>query len=80
MDDVDRTTDRQEALDQMAMRAVHAEAAAMPTGHEGYCDKCGNNSLRLMGPDYFKKKGRAMLAEDIVEGICPPCRDKLRLP
>lgn len=80
MDDVDRTTDRQEALDNLARLNVERLVQDIAKGHEGDCDKCGNPSTRLMDAAYFKKKGRAMLAEDIVDGICPPCRDKLRLP
>ncbi len=89
MDDVDRTTDRQEALDGLALLNIHAIAQAIPSGHEGECVKCGNESPRLMGVAYFKRKGRHAIVDEIefamegdpnISGVCPPCRDKYHLP
>ncbi len=89
MDDVDRTTERQADLDEMALRNVAALAAAAPVGHGGTCIKCGNDCERLMEAAYFKKKGRYVIADEIEcamkddpaeSGVCPPCRDKYHLP
>lgn len=80
MDDADRTTERQEALDNMAQLNVSRLVQEIANGHAGECDKCGNPSTRLMDAAYFKKKGRAAVADEISDGICPPCRDKFRLP
>ena len=80
MDDMDRTTERQEQLDSLELASVSSEAKKMSPGHEGECDKCGEWSPRLMGASFFESKGIWRIAAMIDNGICPPCRDKRRLP
>ena len=80
MDDIDAATERQDALDRMALAAARLDASRIAPGHAGTCDMCGDESPRLMGADYFKRKRFYGVAANIFEGICPPCRDKHRLP
>lgn len=89
MDDVDLTCERQEALDALALRNVSVMAQAIAVGHQGECVKCGNESARLMSAQYFKRKGRYAIADEIeiameddknISGVCPPCRDRHHLP
>jgi len=80
LDDLDLTTERQEKLDTMALASVHEAVRQIPTGHEGVCDKCGNEHVRLMGADSFDSKRLYVVAAGVIDGICPPCRDKFKLP
>lgn len=80
MDIVDVTMNRQETLDAMALTVVSNTVSQMPKGHAGHCDKCGNESARLMNAAYFKGKGLYGFALSIEDGICPPCRDLKKLP
>jgi hypothetical protein len=80
MDDVDRVGERQEVLEMFGVLNAQRTVKEMPAGHRGECDKCGVESPRLMGAEYFKKKGRILIAEDVMEGICPRCRDQHKLP
>jgi hypothetical protein len=79
-DDVDVASERQQALDRLAIAAVSAEAKHIIAGHEGVCDKCGNHSPRLMDETFFEARRLFHVADSIIEGICPPCRDRFKLP
>jgi len=80
MDIADVTGARQDYLDSVAAAVVSNIVSQMPTGHAGHCDKCGGESPRLMNAAYFKGKGLYGFALSIEDGICPPCRDRFKLP
>lgn len=80
MDDVDVATNRQEQLDRLALASVAFAASNIENGHQGECDKCGDDHPRLMGTAFFKGKHLPRVADGIIDGICPRCRDKFKLP
>lgn len=79
-DIADKAGDSMDVLEAARVSAVHAQVMSIPLGHQGECDKCGNHSTRLLGSPYFNKHKRFDIADEIDIGICPPCRDRLKLP
>lgn len=80
MDDVDLVTNRQETIDAIMLAANSEAVKQIAEGHKGICDRCGNHSPRLMNADFFEKKHLYQVAASVLDGICPPCRDKFKLP
>lgn len=48
MDDVDLTCDREEYSNAARLEGIRRQVSAMPTGEPGECDKCGEDSPRLV--------------------------------
>lgn len=48
MDEVDRQLDRDALYDEATIRSIREKAAAIPVGHPGDCDLCGEWSGRLV--------------------------------
>lgn len=48
-DELDRAQEYVDFLDAQHVEAVRRKAALMPKGEPGECEKCGEQSLRLVG-------------------------------
>ena len=80
MDEVEMAEANQAIIDEARLQEAKFKAAQIPEGHSGVCDKCGEECQRLVGAEYFNRKSRYDVAEEIEEGICARCRDTLKLP
>ncbi len=47
-DDVDMTSEKDAVSLDAKIRAIHNRAALIPVGEPGECDKCGEESMRLV--------------------------------